>query len=88
MIQTSLPRPRTWSYVWNSIEFRYRFPATEGPWIEDKDVIPSLLCDSLCLVGDGVHDLADVLQVGDEGLLVDGVLLQPREDVLQPGRKN
>ena len=35
-----------------------------------------------------MHDLADVLQVGDEGLLVDGVLLQPREDVLQPGRKD
>ena len=46
------------------------------------------LYDSLCLVGDGVHDLADVLQVGDEGLLVDGVLLQSREDVLQPGRKD
>ena len=44
--------------------------------------------DSLCLVDDRVHDLADVLQVGDEGLLVDGVLLQPREDVLQPGRKD
>ena len=40
--------------------------------------------DSLCLVDDRVHDLADVLQVGDEGLLVDGVLLQPGQDVLQP----
>ena len=41
--------------------------------------------DSLCLVDDRVHDLADVLQVGDERLLVDGVLLQPGQDVLQPG---
>ena len=40
--------------------------------------------DLLCLVDDRVHDLADVLQVGDERLLVDGVLLQPGQDVLQP----
>ena len=39
---------------------------------------------SLCLGDDSVHDFADVLQIGDERLLVDGVLLQLRQDVLQP----